>query len=130
LGATTIKNNILNNFLNLEDGYRYIGLVGDLKMYNMTLSENDIEQVYYSSNFSPRIKTLKWHMPVGYRNYIEEITEWFQFQLPTNKSKYYNINIHNLKINDTLKQNIELAISNIIGKLSPAYTALNKINWK
>ena len=120
----------MNNLLNLNEGYRYIGSAGDLRLYNIALSQNDIEELYYSSPFAPQIKPLKWNMKVGYRNYVEEINEWFQFQLPTNKSKYYNINIHNLKINDSLKSNIELAISNVIGKLSPAHTELNKINWK
>jgi hypothetical protein len=130
LGATTIKNSTLNNILNLNNGYSYIGSVADLRLYNIALSQNDVEELYYSSSFSPRIKSLKWNMKVGYRNYVEEINEWFQFQLPTNKSKYYNINIHNLKIDDNLKSNIELALGNIIGKLSPAHTELNKINWK
>lgn len=130
LGATTIKNTILNNLLNLNDGYRYIGLVADLKMYSIALSQNDVEELYYSSKFSPRIKPLKWNMKVGYRNYIEEVNQWFQFQNPTNKSKYYNINIHNLQLDDSLKKNIELAISNVIDKLSPAHVELNKINWK
>lgn len=130
LGATTVKNTLLNNFLNINDGYRMIGSVADLKMYNIVLNKGDVENLYYSSSFAPRIKDLNWNMPVGYRNYVEEITEWFQFQLPTNKSKYYNINIHNLNVDDKLKDSIELAINNIISKLSPAHTALNKINWK
>jgi hypothetical protein len=130
LGATTLKNTILNSFLNLNDGYRYIGSIGDLKIYNITLQQGDIEQLYYSSQFAPKIRDLNWNMPVGYRNYTEEVTEWFQFQLPTNKSKYYNINIHNLNVDDSLKANIQLAIQNIIGKLSPAHTSLNQINWK
>jgi len=129
LGTTTIKNTILNNFLNLTDGYRFIGSIGDLKMYSVALNDFDVEQLYYSSPFAPKLKPLNWNMPVGIRNYVEEITEWFQFQLPANKSKYYNINIHNLNIDDSLKNNIELAIQNIIGKLSPAHTVLNKINW-
>jgi hypothetical protein len=130
LGAKTIKNTILNNLLDLSEGYRFIGSVGDLKMYNIALDHGDVEQLYYSSPFAPKIRSLKWNMPVGYRNYVEEITEWFQFQMPTNKSKYYNINIHNLNVDNNIKNNIELAISKIIGKLSPAYTVLNKINWK
>jgi hypothetical protein len=130
LGATSIKNTILNNLINLNDGYKFIGSVADLKMYNILLNQADIEQLYYSFKFAPKIKNLNWNMPVGYRNYVEEISEWFQFQLPTNKSKYYNINIHNLDINDELKTNMELALRNIIGKLSPVHTELFKINWK
>jgi hypothetical protein len=130
IGATTIKNTILNNFLNIYDGYRYMGGFGDLKIYNIPLSNGDVEQLYYSSTFAPNINSLYWNMPIGYRNYIEEISEWFQFQLPTNKSKYYNINIHNFDVDDNIKANLELAIKNIIGKLSPAHTVLNQINFK
>ena len=130
LGETSIKNTTLNVLLNLQEGYRYIGGVADLKIYNIELSPNDVKQLYYSSVFSPRIKPVSWKMKTGVRNYVEEISKYFQFQLPTNKSNYYNINIHNLNISDELKKNIELAINNIVGKLSPAYTNLHKINWK
>jgi hypothetical protein len=130
LGATTIKNTILNNLLNIDDGYKFVGDVAELKMYNIALSQNDIQQIYYASEFSPEIKTLKWNMSIGKRNYIEEISNWFQFQLPTNKSKYFNINLHNLDVNDEVKNNIELAIKSIVGKLLPANTSLYKINWK
>lgn len=130
IGATTIKNTLLNNFLNVYDGYRYIGGFADLKLYNIALNSGDVEQLYYSSDFAPIINSFNWNMPVGSRNYVEEISHWFQFQLPTNKSKYYNINIHNFEVDDSLKSNIELAIRNIIGKLSPAHTILNQINFK
>ena len=130
LGSVTVKNTILNNFLNLNDGYRFIGSVAELRMYNIYLNQGDIEQLYISSDFSPTIKSLNWNMGVGVRNYIEEISSWFQFQLPASKSKYYNINIHNLDVNTDIKNNIETAIKNIINDISPAHTSLYKINWK
>ena len=127
LGSVTVKNTILNNFLNLNDGYRFIGSVAELRMYNIYLNQGDIEQLYISSDFSPTIKSLNWNMGVGVRNYIEEISSWFQFQLPASKSKYYNINIHNLDVNTDIKNNIETAIKNIINDISPAHTSLYKI---
>lgn len=130
LGATTIKNTILNNLLNIDNGYKFIGDIGELKMYNIHLNANDVQQLYSASRFSPENRSLKWNMYVGRRNYIEEITNWFQFKLPTNKSKYFNINIHNLKVDKQVKDNIELAIRSIIDKLSPAHTSLYKIKWK
>lgn len=130
LGATTVKAYTLNDYLAILDGYRFIGSVGDLKIYNLALKDGDVQQLYYASSLSPKIGSLKWDMPVGYRNYIEEINEWFQFQMPTNKSKYYNINVHNLNVDDDIKADLELAIKNIIGKLSPAHTVLNQINFK
>lgn len=130
LGATTIKNTLLNDFLNIPTGYKMIGYVSDLKLYNIALEHNDIKQLYYSSVFSPDIYDLNWEMNVGFRNYVEEISKWFSYQLPTNKSKYFNINIHNLNVNNNVKDIIENSLKNIIVDMSPAHTVLNKINWK
>jgi len=130
IGTATVKYNILNNILNVYNGYNFIGSISELKMYNIALNNDEIKQIYLSSNLIPEINPLNWNMQVGTRNYIEQIKHWFKFQLPSNKSKYFNINLHNLKVNDDLKINIENAIKNIIKKISPAYTDLYKINWK
>jgi hypothetical protein len=129
LGAVTIKNTLLNNFLNISQGYKMVGSVADLKMYNYAIRPNDVKQLYYGSDFSPILKNLKWQMPIGDRNYIEEISKWFKFKMPTHKTKFFNLNIHNLNVDDNLKQNIERAIGNIIQKLIPAHTKINKVNW-
>jgi len=129
LGATTVKNSILNNLLNSDKGYKFVGSVSDLRMYNIYLNQGDIEQIYNASDFSPQSTNLTWNADIGERNYIEEIKHWFQFKMPGNKSKYYNINIHNFKANDNVKKNIEQAVKNVINKISPSYTSLYKINW-
>jgi hypothetical protein len=51
-------------------------------------------------------------------------------QMPGNKSKYFNINIHNLNVPDQVKQVIESGIKNNLNKIAPANTSLYKINWK
>jgi hypothetical protein len=130
LAAATVKNNILNSFINSSDGYKFFGDVADLRMYSIALTQQDIERIYFSSPYSKQSKSLNWNMKIGNRNYIEEIKNWFQFQLPASKSKYYNINIHNLNVDDKVKENIAMAISNVIGKLVPSHTSLYKINWK
>jgi hypothetical protein len=130
LAAATIKNSILNSFVNSLEGYKFIGSVSDLRMYSIALKQSDIERIYFSSPYSKQSKSLNWNMKIGNRNYVEEIKNWFQFQLPASKSKYYNINIHNLKVDDTVKKNIAMAISNVIGKLVPTHTSLYKVNWK
>jgi hypothetical protein len=129
LAAATIKNSILNSFVNSLEGYKFIGSVSDLRMYSIALKQHDIERIYFSSPYSKQSKSLNWNMKIGNRNYVEEIKNWFQFQLPASKSKYYNINIHNLNVDDKIKENIANAISNIISKISPTYTSLYKINW-
>jgi hypothetical protein len=130
IASRSVKNTNLNDFIGITDGYRFIGSIADIKMYNITLTQNDVEQLYFYSEFSPKISSLKWNMPVGVRNYVEEIKHWYQFQMPGSKSKYYNINIHNLNVSDNLKNNIQLAINNILSKISPTHTSLYKINWK
>ena len=129
LGAANIKNSTLNDIIRVDDAYKFIGNVGSILMYAKSLTKGEIEQIYYSSPFSISKGNMKWNVNTGERNYIEEIEHWFQMQLPSNKSKYYNINIHNLKVSDDLKAVIEQSIRNNIKKISPAHTELYKINW-
>jgi hypothetical protein len=129
LGATPIQNTLINNFLNISDGFKVVGKVSELKMYDYSVSEQDVEELYYSSDLSPQIKQIEWNMPTGNRNYIEQISKWFKFQMPTNKSKFFNLNIHNLNVDENIKPSIQNAIMNSIKKLTPAHLNLNKINW-
>jgi hypothetical protein len=129
LGAETIKNTTLNDLIDIDDGYKFIGDVSELRMYNKTLTKGELEQIYYSSDLSSKSNNLIWNMLVGDRSYIEEIQHWFKFQLPGSKSKYFNVNIHNLNVNDDVKILIEDSIKENIKKISPAYTELYKINW-
>jgi hypothetical protein len=69
-------------------------------------------------------------MSVGERSYIEQIKHWYKMQLPGSKSKYYNINIHNLNVPYQVKQIIENGIKNNLNKIAPTNTSLYKINWK
>ena len=129
LGATPIQNTLINNFLNISDGFRMIGKVSDLKMYDYSISEQDVEEIYYSSDLASKIQDIEWNMPTGNRNYIEQISKWFKFQMPTNKGKFFNLNIHNLNVDDDIKLSIQNAITNSIKKLTPAHVNLNEIKW-
>lgn len=129
LGADSIGNTTLNDIIQIEDSYKYIGQVSELRMYSKSLTQGEIEQLYFSSDFAyPRLD-LSWNMRVGKRNYVEEIEHWYKMQLPGSKSKYFNINIHNLNIDSEVKSVIEDAIRANINKLTPAETSLYKINW-
>lgn len=129
LGAATIRNTTLNDIIGVEDNYKFIGNVSDLKMYSKAFSQGEIEQLYFSSDFAIARKDLHWNMNVGERNFIEEVQHWYKMQLPGSKSKYFNINIHNLNIDDTVKEAIESALRSNIKKLIPAESSLYKINW-
>jgi hypothetical protein len=43
--------------------------------------------------------------------------------------RVYNIKIHNLNLNDEQKSLFENTLKNVIEKISPSYTNLNKIDW-
>lgn len=129
LGCETIQNTTLNDIIGIDDGYKFIGEVSELRVYSKALTKGEMEQIYFSSNFSADDRTLLWNMSVGERNYIEQIKHWFKLQLPGSKSKYYNINIHNLNVPDTVKEVIESGIKNNLEKIAPANTTLYKINW-
>lgn len=129
LGAATIKNTTLNDIIGIDNSNKFIGNVSDLRMYSKSLTHGEIEQIYFSSEFSDPRKDLVWNVKVGNRNYIEEIEHWYKMQLPGSKSKYFNINIHNLNIDDEVKSVLESAIKASIRKIVPAESSLYKINW-
>lgn len=130
LGAETIQNTTLNDIIQIDNGYKFVGKVADLRMYNKSLTQGEIEQIYLSSKYAAKDKTLLWNMSVGDRNYIEQIKYWYKNQLPGSKSKYFNINIHNLNVNKEVQAAIESGIEANIAKIAPANTSLYKINWK
>lgn len=129
MGATTVKNTSLNDVVKIEDNYKFIGKVSDLRIYNKALNSSEIEQLYFSNAFSIRRGPIKWNIAVGERDYIEKINHFFKYKLPGNKTNYYNINIHNFKTSKQVKDIIEKAIRDNIHKISPYNTFLNKINW-
>jgi hypothetical protein len=130
LGCETIQNTTLNDIIDIDDGYKFVGQVAELRLYNKSLTKGEIEQLYFSSKYAADDRSLLWNMSVGERNYIEQIKHWYKMQLPGSKSKYYNINIHNLNIPDQVKEVIENSIKNNLNKIAPANTSLYKINWK
>ncbi len=130
LGAQTLKNTTLNDVINIEDSYKFVGKISEIKLYNKALTKSELEQIFYSSNWISNDRSLTWNTPVGERSYIEEIKHWYKMQIPGSKSKYFNINIHNLDVNDEIKFLIEEAIKNNIKKISPANIELYNINWK
>jgi hypothetical protein len=129
LGATTVKNTSLNDLVGIEDGYKFIGKISDLRIYNKSFNSSEIEQLYFSNNKSISRSNLNWNISVGERNYVEKINHFFKYQLPGSKTNYYNINIHNLKVSNKIKKLIEESIQNNIKTVSPYNTFLNKINW-
>ncbi len=130
LGAASVLSTNLNAIMGIENICKFVGQIADLRVYRKPLSFDVIQQLYWNSPVIsiPR-PDLVWNMPTGQRNYIEEIQQWFTFNLPGNKSKYFNINIYNFPGNQVVKNEIEESVRYNIEKLIPGYTQLFKINW-
>jgi hypothetical protein len=129
LGCETIQNTTINDIISIDSGYKFVGEVAELRLYDKSLSQGEIEQLYLSSPNVPNDYPLVWNMSTGDRNYIEQIKHWYKFQMPGSKSKYYNINIHNLEVPQQVKSVIEAGIESNIHKIAPTNTSLYKINW-
>jgi hypothetical protein len=129
LGATTIKNTTLNNLVQIEDGYKFKGKISEIRMYNKSLNSSEIEQLYFANRYSINRGDMKWNLAIQERNYIEKINHFFKYQLPGNKTNYFNINIHNFNVNADVKEKIEDSIRKNINNITPYNTTLNKINW-
>ena len=50
-------------------------------------------------------------------------------QITGSKSKAFNIKLHNIPVDDSLKAIIENSLKNVVKKIIPSYTFLNKIEW-
>ena len=129
LGVASLGNGTLNDVIGVNDSYKFVGEVADLRIYNKSLLQSETEQLYYSSPLATARRDLNWNIPSGEINYIEEIQHWFQMQLPGSKSKYFNLNIHNFDASPEIKNLVENALRNNIQKISPAHASLYKINW-
>ena len=130
LGAATIRNTTLNDIVQEDAFNKYVGNVGDIKIYSNPLTQGEIEQLYFASDFALERPELTWNRRVGNRSFVEEIEHWYKGQLPGSKSKYFNINLYNLNIDDESKLIIEDAIRENVKKILPVQNTLYKINWK
>lgn len=130
IGEASVLNTSLNEIIGVDNEYKFKGKIANVNMYSSCFSTSEIKELYFSSDYSEQRGDLIWNMDTGKRNYIEEIEHMFKFQLPGSKSKYFNINIHNLNIdNIEIKKIIEDAIRNNISRITPAESSLYKINW-
>lgn len=130
IGASTVENKILNDLIEINDSYKFVGKVSNLKLYKKALSKGQIECLYIDSDYSESLSSLDWNFPIGERNYIEKIDKWFKMGVGGLKSKRFNINIHNLNVDPVIKELIEESINNSIRSITPIHTKLNNINWK
>jgi hypothetical protein len=109
-GQYFIKDTIIRNFL----------------FFNKVLNDTEI---YAINMFGKAIDELVLSIPAGQRNNTEEIERLFRFS-QTSSSKVIDINIKNLKVEDTdFRQNIINDIMSQARSLLPAGVYINNINF-
>ena len=130
LGAANIKNKVLNDVIGIQNGYKFVGSVSDIRLYSKPLSQNQLRAIYHTSPFSYQLRDFYWNMPTGERTFVECVNQWYKMQITGSKSKFFNLKLHNLDIDESLKIIIEDSIKNVVKKIIPCYTELNQIIWK
>jgi hypothetical protein len=126
VGAAPGKIESLDNELNTSTGH-FNGYVDDVRIYDIILTPANLWNIFMTKyDFSD----LKWNMPTGMQNYLEEIERFFKFKLPGLKSQYYNIKLLGLNITDPeIRAMIEDVIKQTVKRVAPVYTELYKIIW-
>jgi len=103
------------------------GKIGDIRIYDYALNNNQIELFSFASKVS---QDLIWSMPTGKTQYVEKIEHFFKNKLPGAKSQFFNVILHGTTITDQTTRNlIELELQKLIQQIKPAYTDLLKIKW-
>jgi hypothetical protein len=125
-----------SNFVNSIPLFKYLkknaslaaGLtIKDFRLYNRALKETDVIMLARENN---DIHDIRFTVPCGRRNYLEEIERYFKASYPTTKSTAYNIIVKNTGITDeSLREAIEKRIIEQLQITAPAYSKLNKIKW-
>jgi len=128
IGAITTEQSILNDTIGIGDKHKATGYFAFLHIYKYAFDQYDISCLYRGT-FNDSFKNLVWNIPVGKRNYIEEIERFFMQKMPGSKSKYFNLKVKNFAANTTQKELIENAIRGAIKRFTPVDTTLNIIKW-
>ena len=127
LGAKMGTIDSFNKELYLENNYLFKGMVDDFRVYNKALNFTDVQNLF---KLKQKFENIDWHIPTGFRCYVEEIQKFFKHKAPGSKSNHYNLNIVGLKITDSaIREQIEEIIRTTVLKITPANTHLYKVNW-
>lgn len=112
----------------LNNATTMVGKVDDVRVYNKTLTSNDLLVL---SRKKLEFADIPLNINVPTRQYVEEIDKFNAHRIPGFKSNVFNIRILNSDINnEELKDSIESAICATIKKITPVGSKLNKIVWE
>lgn len=129
IGSTPYLQNItLHDYLKQPGKHKASNIaIKGVRIYSSNLSYYDMKLHYrLHSNIEP----VKFDIPTGNRNYLDEIERVFKFKIPGRKSEYFEVDIRNTGITDDgLKKDIANKIIEQLGNTTPVYSKLNKMSW-
>lgn len=129
-GTDSSKRDVLVNDLEQPGFYTFDGIIGDFRAFSTALNSWDIAALMNYSK-TKAYDTLVWNMPVGSRNYVEEVERFFKHKMPGNKSQFFNIRLSGLNITDTaVRTQIEESIKSVLTRISPVHATLYQIIWE
>jgi len=130
LGTNASKRDVLINDLYQPGYYTLDGTLGDFHIYSKELSQSNVRALTdYSRDVA--YKDLVWNMPIGSRNYVEEVERFFKHKMPGNKSQFFNIKLTGLNIVDTIvRTEIEESIRGVLRRINPVHATLYNIIWE
>ena len=130
IGTNSSKRDVLINDLQQPGYYTFDGVVGDLRIFTTELDEWDIKALE-KNVFTVAYQPLVWNMPIGSRNYVEEIERFFKHKMPGNKSQFFNIRLSGLNITDSVTRGlIEDSIKSVLTRINPVHVTLKQIIWE
>ena len=102
--------------------------VKDVHVYGKVLKD---QQIKFLSDLKLNIRSLRWNIPCGQRNFIDTVERFFKFSLPGHPSNYVNLIIENLHTTDVnVVAEIEREVKAVFDKVAPSHVELNKIEFR
>ena len=128
VGATSFfDNTTLPQYIKQPAFYINNCKIKNFTLYNQALNDFDIKLL--SSQNQPS-SDLKYNMPCGKREYIDEIERVFKMDVPIKKSSNFNIKLINLgNVSQDLKAALEDVIRQQISDKLPYNASVQNIKW-
>jgi hypothetical protein len=99
------------------------GQVDTVRFYDRALKRGEVSILRRR-----QYRDMDWTIPTGKRSYVEQIEKVFQNRFPPFKSNTYDLNIKNLKLNDTdLETKIGNDLKTKVHKIAPKYTSIRDV---
>lgn len=126
IGTSMLRSGTLYEELK-TDSYLFNGGIDDVRIYDYPLTRGNIGRIILNKY---KIHDMTWNIPVGLKNYIEQIEHFFKHKIPGSKSNMFDIYLSNTGIdNQDMRIEIEKIIRESIPRITPNYTKLNNIYW-